>query len=240
MTDENENINPMIHANELILQTLVLRYGDQFAEELQVLLADIDFKKDIDNLRRQFGIIPDPKINDLKVDTFVAESVLKKKYGTKSKILVSDTSNFFDGIVDFNDALEEIMAKHNIKSLWRKPLTAYVAKDTVELVSIFPGIIRVTMNAQTQDLTIQIRAMSRNSSDLKLVAPIIYEQWNKLRETPKHHRRRSNASRDSIISRYRQSHTEKQTIDKFMDDGLDYDVILQAINRTKRARKNIK
>lgn len=237
MRNDNEDVNSLPATNDSVAEILAENYGKQFIEDLHALFSVPGFKPDILSLREQYGIDPLSTLEDKYIQQYIVDSMSRKVYGMPANVSVQDPQKFINMWEEFTLALEGIVELHGVSKIWTWPLAVYIAKDDVSTLDSVRGLVSVSMNKQTKELTIKISSDSRSKEDLESIAATIYESWNHLREVPAQWRPSRNAKRDSDITLYKHTHTAQQTAEKF---NLDLETINKILQRERKKHRSMK
>ena len=223
----------MLATNNMIAEALATNYGRRVIEDLHSILSNPKIKTELDLLRKDLNLKVDPLIDDKFVDQYLADSILNASDSEKGE---HNTQDYVEAIEKSNNLVRKILSRNGITETWLWPMKVYLVKETVDSLSAMRNMISVEMDKSTKELTIKINPLSRNKKDLVDVASIIYNSWNNLRTVPNKRQRTNYAERDSEITRYKDSHSYKDTSDKF---NLDVDQIKHIVSRQRHKASDI-
>lgn len=208
---KDENVNPMTGTNMRIAEILAKKYGSDHSESLYVLLSDPVFERDINELRKKFGIKHvDKKTSDVTAQQYIADCVAARSGRT-----VRDQADFELFYGEFYAAFLSVCKKHKIPKLPIDLIDQYVVRGDAFLAQQHShNLIKLSMNKNTKELTIKVSPETKQG-DLQDVLKVVYESWDNHRTAPPKKQPSTAANVHSQMVRYAASHTEKETAEKF-------------------------
>ncbi len=239
MPNDNDMKKPKVRFDPPVDKIMAATYGEQLVGELYILLSDATFYRDIETLRKEYGIEPLPEMDDGYYDMHIAEAVHCRVKGRQPRDEADRLQLFIDAITSFDASLLAVMKRHNVNPSWLRLLKMYIARGKLTPLSSIQGIIKTEMDQHTKELTIHISPEARRA-DLDKAWKAIYQAWSKWLPKPVKQQPLQYAARDAEMTRYYEHHGIKATVAKYETSSLDYDAILKAIKRVQRKRTAIK
>lgn len=224
-----------INISEKIEKATAEHRGDRRINEVYVLLSDSDFYDDLENLKAKYDIEPLPSIDDDYVDMYIAKFVRAKESGAVPRNEADEIQLFVDAITPFNDSLKAVLLRHGFDYKWMKDIKLYIARGELMAMYKEPSLINARKDPVTGDVIVRI-SPTASRIDRKIAMDIVAAE--QVESIPKGKYQPLNyARRDSEITRYKASHSYKDTAANFK---LDIDSTKKIVARQNRRLKSLK